>query len=329
MRIAVTGSIATDHLMTFPGRITDQLLADRLDHVSLSFLVDTLEIRDGGVAANIAYGLALLGQRPLLVGAAGADFAPYGRRLTDQGVDIAAVRISSTRHTARFLCTTDPDGNQIASFYPGAMSEASAIDLGDVVRNHGAIDLVHIGADEPAAMLRHTRTSRAHGLRFIADPSQQLARLDGEQIRELIDGADHLFTNEYEHGLLLAKTGCTRSDVLQRVGTWVTTRGEKGCRIERADEPVVDVPAVQAAAVTDPTGVGDAFRAGYLTSLTAGQDAVSCAQTGSALAALSLCCVGTQTYTASPERLRALQTTAYGTDARSGATVLPPEGDRT
>ncbi|MFJ8532113.1 carbohydrate kinase family protein [Streptomyces sp. NPDC093591] len=314
MRIAVTGSIATDHLMTFPGRIADQLLADRLDHVSLSFLVDTLEIRDGGVAANIAYGLACLGHRPLLVGAVGVDFHPYGQRLAERGVDVSAVHISTTRHTARFLCTTDPDGNQIASFYPGAMTEASAIDLAGVVRDHGGVDLVHIGADDPSAMLGHTRACRAHGLRFIADPSQQLARLDGEEIRELVDGADHLFTNEYEHGLLLAKTGWTRADVLKRVGTWVTTLGEKGSRIERADDPTLDIPAVPEATVADPTGVGDAFRAGYLASLTMGQNAVACARAGSALAALALSSVGTQTYTASPSRLRDLLTAAYNAD---------------
>ncbi|MEV1085487.1 carbohydrate kinase family protein [Streptomyces sp. NPDC050211] len=303
MSIAITGSIATDHLMTFPGRIADQLLADRLDHVSLSFLVDTLEIRDGGVAANIAQGLAGLGHRPLLVGAVGADFHAYGQRLAERGVDVSAVHISTTRHTARFLCTTDQDGDQIASFYPGAMTEASAIDLADILHRHGGIDLVHIGADDPAAMLRHTRACRAHGLRFIADPSQQLARLDGEEIRELVDGADHLFTNEYEHGLLLAKTGWTQAEVLMRVGTWVTTLGEKGSRIERATDPTLDVPAVPAATVADPTGVGDAFRAGYLASLTTSQDAVTCARVGSALAALALSSVGTQTYTASPSHL--------------------------
>ncbi|MFB6578179.1 MULTISPECIES: carbohydrate kinase family protein [unclassified Streptomyces] len=325
MRIAVTGSIATDHLMTFPGRITDQLLADRLDHVSLSFLVDSLEVRDGGVAANIAYGLAALGHRPLLVGAVGADFDPYGWRLADQGVDISAVHISPTRHTARFLCTTDQAGNQIASFYAGAMSEAAAIDLAAVVRDHAGLDLVHVGADEPAAMLRHTRACRALGLRFIADPSQQLARLDGEQIRELVAGADHLFTNEYERGLLIAKSGWTRTDVLRQVGTWVTTLGEKGSRIERAGDPVLDVPAVAGATVTDPTGVGDAFRAGYLASFTKGEHAVACAQAGSALAALALASVGTQTYTASPALLRDLLTTSYEAAGRPATGLLPED----
>ncbi|WP_051833756.1 carbohydrate kinase family protein [Streptomyces sp. NRRL S-646] len=298
MRIAVTGSIATDHLMTFPGRIADQLLADRLDHVSLSFLVDTLEIRDGGVAANIAYGLAQLGHRPLLLGAVGADFTPYGERLAALGVDVSGVHVSRTRHTARFLCTTDQDGNQIASFYPGAMSEAADIDLTVALRRQGGADLVLVGADDPAAMLRHTRACRTHGIPFAADPAQQLARLDGAQIRELVDGADHLFTNEYEHALLLTKTGWSHADVLQRVGTWITTLGEKGSRVERAGEPPLDVPAVPADDAVDPTGVGDAFRAGYLAALAAGHDTARRAQWGAALATLALSHIGTQTYTA-------------------------------
>ncbi|MFI7502384.1 carbohydrate kinase family protein [Streptomyces sp. NPDC049687] len=309
MRVAVTGSIATDHLMTFPARITDQLLADRLDRVSLSFLVDSLEIREGGVAANIAYGLALLGHRPLLVGAVGADFEAYGARLAALGVDTAAVRVSATRHTARFLCTTDPDGNQIASFYPGAMTEASAIDLAEVLR--AGVDTVLVGADDPAAMLRHTRACRAAGVRFLADPSQQLARLDGAAIRELVEGADHLFTNEYEHGLLLEKSGWSRAEVLGRVGTWVTTLGEKGSRVERAGEPVLEVPAAPAAAVADPTGVGDAYRAGYLSGLAAGLDPVRCARTGSVLASRALAAVGTQSYAVTPDALPALLASAY------------------
>ncbi|GHG21759.1 carbohydrate kinase family protein [Streptomyces filamentosus] len=303
MRIAVTGSIATDHLMTFPARITDQLLADRLDRVSLSFLVDTLEVHEGGVAANIAYGLARLGHRPLLVGAVGADFAAYGARLAALGVDTGGVLVSRTRHTARFLCTTDPDGNQLASFYPGAMTEAATIDLAEVA---GDADLVLVGADDPSAMLRHTRACRGAGIRFMADPSQQLARLGGTVIRELVEGADHLFTNEYEHALLLEKTGWSRSEVLERVGTWVTTLGEKGSRVDRAGEPPVEVAAAPAAAVVDPTGVGDAFRAGYLASLAAGLGPAGCARAGSAVASLALAAVGPQSYDAGPETLRAV-----------------------
>ncbi|MFF6994319.1 PfkB family carbohydrate kinase [Streptomyces sp. NPDC008313] len=304
-RFVVTGSIATDHLMTFPGRIREQLIADKLDHISLSLLVDALDVRDGGAAADIAYGLALLGHRPLLVGAVGADFHDHGARLAALGVDTSAVHVSTTRHTARRLCTTDTDGGRLATFYPGATAEAAAIDLGEVLRRRGGADLVLIGADDPTAMARHTRACRALGVPFAADPGGQLARLTGPAIRELVEGADHLFTNEDAHELLLTRTGWTRDDVLRRTGVWITTLGDRGSRVERAGEPPVEVPAVPAGTVTDPAGAGGAFRAGYLASLAAGAGAERCARAGSALAARALSAVGSRTYTPDPGRPRA------------------------
>ncbi|MFB7357846.1 carbohydrate kinase family protein [Streptomyces gardneri] len=296
MRIAVTGSIATDHLMTFPGWFSEQLLADRLDRVSLSFLADNLEVRRGGVAANIAFGLGVLGLRPALVGAVGADFEPYRVWLKDHGVDTDSVRVSEKLHTARFVCTTDRAQNQIATFYAGAMAEAREIDLRDVVARTGRLELVLVSPDDPEAMLRHTRTCRDLGIPFAADPSQQLARLDGEQVRELVDGARFLFTNEYETALLLEKSGWSEAEVLRGVGTWVTTHGEAGVRIHGADRPTLAVPAVQVAGVVDPTGVGDAFRAGFLAGTLWGVPERCAAQLGCAVAATVLDYVGTQEY---------------------------------
>ncbi|WP_055574693.1 PfkB family carbohydrate kinase, partial [Streptomyces prasinopilosus] len=236
MRIAVTGSIATDHLMTFPGRFADQLVADQLHTVSLSFLVDALDVRRGGVAANIAFGMGQLGTRPVLVGAAGADFDEYRAWLDRHGVDTESVRISETLHTARFVCTTDADHNQIGSFYTGAMSEARLIELKTVADRVGGLDLVSIGADDPEAMLRHTEECRARNIPFAADFSQQIARMDGEEIRILLDGATYLFSNEYEKGLIESKTGWTDAEILGRVGHRVTTLGSRGVRVERAGE---------------------------------------------------------------------------------------------
>lgn len=304
MRIAVTGSIATDHLMTFPGRFADQLLADQLQHVSLSFLADRLEIHHGGVAANIAYGLAVLGHRPTLVGAAGTDFADYGARLRAAGVDTASVRISETLHTARFICTTDTDQNQIATFYAGAMAEAGEIDLAAVARRTGGLDLVLVGADAPEAMLKHTETCRTLALPFAADPSQQLARLDRPQTRRLMDGARYLFTNAYEAALLRERTGWSKEQVLARVGTWITTLGEQGCRIERADAPPVDVPAVPPQIIVDPTGAGDAFRAGFLAGIARGWPQERAARFGCALATRVLETHGTQGYKKIPTGIR-------------------------
>ena len=270
MRIAVTGSIATDHLMTFPGRFADQLVADQLHTVSLSFLVDNLDVRRGGVGPNICFGMGQLGGRPILVGAAGSDFDEYRAWLDRHGVDTASVRISEVLHTARFVCTTDADHNQIGSFYTGAMSEARQIELQPVADRVGGLDLVLIGADDPEAMLRHTEECRARGIPFAADPSQQLARMEGEDIRALIEGAAYLFTNEYEKALIETKTGWCAEEILGKVGTRVTTLGAQGSastgparRPSRSASPEEERKA-------DPTGVGDAFRAGFLAGLSWG-----------------------------------------------------------
>ncbi|WP_410612527.1 carbohydrate kinase family protein [Amycolatopsis sp. lyj-109] len=315
MRIAVTGSIAPDHLMVFPGRFTDQLVPERLDRVSLSFLVDDLYIHRGGVAANIAFGLAQLDLSPILVGAVGPDFGDYRAWLESHGVDTASVHVSATRHTARFLCTTDESQNQIASFYAGAMSEARDIDLTRVAAHHGGLDLVLIAPNDPDAMLRHTRDCLTHGYRFAADPSQQLARLTGPQIRSLVEGAELLFTNEYEHDLLLSATGWTRRDVLSRVGRWITTLGENGVRIESATEPLLAIPAVPADGVVDPTGVGDAFRAGFLAGLSRRTGIEQAARIGATLACIALESVGGQEYLVAPEEFLDRLRATYGTAA--------------
>ncbi|MEU1229107.1 carbohydrate kinase family protein [Streptomyces sp. NPDC005828] len=312
MRIAVTGSIATDHLMTFPGWFSEQLLADRLDRVSLSFLADNLEVRRGGVAANIAFGLGVLGLRPALVGAVGADFEPYRVWLKDHGVDTDSVRVSESLHTARFVCTTDRAQNQIATFYAGAMAEAREIDLREVAARTGRLDLVLVSPDDPEAMLRHTRACRDLGIPFAADPSQQLARLDGEQVRELVDGARFLFTNEYETALLLEKSGWPEAEVLRRVGTWVTTHGEAGVRIRGEGRDPLAVPAVEVPAVVDPTGVGDAFRAGFLAGTLWGVPERCAAQLGCAVAATVLASVGTQEYRLYRDSLLDRIRTTYG-----------------
>lgn len=312
MRIAVAGSIATDHLMVFPGRIAEQLIAEAVERVSLSFLADSLEVREGGVGANISVGLGRLGVRPVLVGAAGIDFADYGNRLRESGVDIDSVRVSETLHTARFVCTTDADQNQIATFYAGAMAEAPRIDLAEVHHRVGGLDLVVVGADDPDAMLRHTATAHALGVRVAADPSQQLARLDRDQTRRLTDGAHLLFTNEYEQALLLERTGWTREEVLSRVGSWLVTRGADGVSIMTAGQEQQDIPAVPTDHATDPTGVGDAFRAGFLAGLAWKLPYERAAQLGCALATVVIEAVGTQEYKLLPADLLSRIDGAYG-----------------
>jgi adenosine kinase len=311
VRTVVTGSIATDHLMTFPGRFTEQLIADRLATISLSFLVDHLEIRRGGVAANIAYGLGQLGRRPVLVGAVGADFADYDARLSAAGVDTASVLTVPALHTARFVCTTDADQNQIASFYPGAMSEARSIDLEQVVARTGEPDLVLVAPDDPTAMLRHTECCRRLGIPFAADPSQQLATLEREQVRSLVDGARYLFTNEYEASLLLERTGWREDQVLSRVGVWLTTMGADGVRLRREGRRPEQVRAVADAQVVDPTGVGDAFRAGFLAGVAQHRPEEQAVQLGCTLASVVLGVAGGQEYRIDAAQAQARRAEAY------------------
>jgi adenosine kinase len=315
VRIAVTGSIATDHLMTFPGRFVEHFIADKMDRVSLSFLVDRLEIRRGGVAANISFGLGVLGLRPLLVGAVGPDFGPYRDWLSEHGVDCGGVRESTRQHTARFVCTTDLDGNQIASFYPGAMSEDVEIDLAPLATRVGGLDLVLIGASDPDAMLSHTRECAALGVPFAADPSQQLPRLDGPQVRALVDGAAYLFCNEYEEALIERKSGWGGADVLERVQVRITTLGPAGARVERSGEPPLVVGPVPEQRKADPTGTGDAFRAGFLAAIGWGLSLERAAQLGNLLAVTVLEADGPQEYELKPALVAERLASVYGQEA--------------
>lgn len=297
MSLLVTGSIATDHLMSFGGKFSDSLVVDQLDKLSVSFLVDDLEVRRGGVAANICFGLGSLGLRPILVGAVGEDFADYRSWLERHNVDCDSVHVSETKHTARFVCTNDATMAQFASFYPGAMSEAREIELKPVEQRVGAVDYVLVGPNDPEAMLRHTEECRERGYAFLADPSQQLAFGDGELIRQLIDGADILFSNEYESALIEQKTGWSAEEIRSRVGTWVVTLGAAGVRVERTGEETIFVPAVPEVEKVEPTGVGDAFRAGFLAALAWDLSLERAAQLGCLLAVYVVEKVGTQEYT--------------------------------
>src|SRR3954469_17074596 len=278
--LLIAGSIATDHLMSFGGRFEDSLVVEQLHKLSVSFLVDDLEIRRGGVAANMCFGLGRLGLRPVLVGSAGDDFTDYRSWLERHGVACDHVRISEAHHTARFVCTTDTTGAQFASFYPGAMSEARLVELAPIVAKVGAPSYVLIGADDPDGMLRHTGECRQRGYRFRADPSQQLAFGEGELIRNLVDGAAFLFSNEYESAMIEQKTGWSSDEVLSRVDIQVTTLGKDGVKVLRRGEPPIERTAAKDVAALEPTGVGDAFRAGFLGALAWGLGLEHAAEVG-------------------------------------------------
>lgn len=329
MRIAVTGSVGRDHLMTFPGKFTDSLVADSLAKVSLSFLVDGLDVRRGGCGANISFGMASLGLNPVLVASVGPDWIDYEAWLSRHGVDTSHVRVSESLHTALYMVTTDTDLNQIASFFPGAMSEAREIELAPIMERAGRFDLVVISPDDPEAMLRHTETCRNLSIPFAADPSQQLARMNGEEIRALIEGARFLFLNEYELALAMQKTGWSDEEILSRVETRVVTLGGDGAKVEESSGTSIKVGVPQEKAKVDPTGVGDAFRSGFLAGVAWGLNYERCAQLGSMLATYVIETKGTQEYrftaVAFVERFR--ERYGDGPAAEIAAHLNDPSGD--
>lgn len=308
--------------MSFPGLFTDSIVVDQLDKVALSFLVDDLEVRRGGCAANIAFGLAAIGVNPVLVAAVGEDFAEYRSWLERHGVDCSSLHYSESRHTARFICTTDSSHAQIASFYAGAMSEARLIELAPVERRVGELDMVIISPNDPEAMLRHTEECRSRGYAFAADPSQQLAWSDGDAIRRMIDGATFLLSNEYEAALTEQKTGWGAEEILDRVGTRVVTLGPDGVRIERKGEEPLVVEALAGVVAVEPTGVGDAFRSGFLGAVVAGLSLRSAAQIGCVLAAYVVEQVGTQEYNFTHDGFLARLRKGYGDEAAAEASTL-------
>jgi adenosine kinase len=330
MKIGVAGSIGRDHLFTFSGKFTDSMVAGSLDKISLSFLVDDLVIHRGGTGANIAFGLGVLGANPVLIAAAGTDWSDYEAWLSRHGVNTEKVKVSQNQHTAIFMVTTDSEMNQIASFYPGATSEAREIELAPIHEAIGGIDLLIVSPDDPEAMLRHTEVAHQLGISIIADPSQQLAWLDGEKIRALIDGATYLFMNEYELGIAIQKTGWSDSEILDRVKYRVVTMGSDGARIESKSAATISITVPQEKGKVDPTGVGDAFRSGFIAGLSWGLSHQLCAQVGAMLATYVIETKGTQEYRFSATEFLDRFAAAYGGDAAKevGAHLVKSGFDR-
>jgi adenosine kinase len=284
MNIVVTGSIAFDYLMSFPGKFTEHFLPDHLHRVSLSFLVDTMDKRRGGCAPNIAYTLALLGERPLLMGTAGEDFDDYRRWLEAAGIDTRHTKAVSGKFTASFFCSTDQHNNQIASFYTGAMANAAELSFRDVPDCGLAI----VSPNDPAAMVQYAEECRALGIRYIFDPGQQCARMSGPELADGLVGAAIVVCNDYEYELLKQKTGMDEAAILDKVETLIVTRGEHGSTVMTRDSEPVAVAAVAPRRIVDPTGVGDAFRGGLMKGLAIGLPPQSAARIGSVAATYAL-----------------------------------------
>ena len=315
MKIGVAGSVGLDHLMTFSGKFTDSFVAGSLEKLSLSFLVDSLDVRRGGCAANICYGMGTLGLNPVLIAAVGKDWADYEAWLSRHGVDTSHALVSTSLYTAHFMVTTDDDLNQIASFFPGAMSEARNIELAPIMEKTGRFDMVVISPDDPEAMLHHSDVCRKEGIAFAADPSQQMARMSGEEIKLLIDGASYLFLNEYELALAMQKTGWSDREILEHVKIRVVTLGSKGAKVESAAGEFVQVGVPQEKSKTDPTGVGDSFRSGFIAGLAWGLSHERCAQLGSLIATYVIETMGTQEYRFTSAEFLARFDGAYGAEA--------------
>ncbi len=293
MKIAITGSIAFDYLMTYPGSFREMLIETDLDNLSVSFLVDHMSRHRGGIGPNIAYTLALLGERPLLVGTAGQDFAEFRAFLDEAGIDTRGVKRYDDLFTASFFVTTDRDNNQIATFYGGAMLRAGEQRLRDTVG--GEVDLVVISPNDPGAMQNFADECKQMGIPYLYDPSQQVARVDGETLAKGVDGAHVLVVNRYEYSALKNKTGYSHEDILSMAGTVIVTEGEEGSRIYTQGE-VIKIPTVPPLAIKDPTGVGDGYRGGLLKGLAAGWPWETCGRVGALAATYVLEQVGTQNH---------------------------------
>jgi adenosine kinase len=264
--VVVTGSVAFDYLMRFPGRFVEHLIPDRLSRLSVSFLVDEMRRVPGGCAPNIAYGLAVLGDAPVIFATAGLDAADYRQRLAAEGVDVRWLVLHEDLFTASFFVSTDSDQNQLASFYTGAMARARDLSIESVAGLRPA--LVLVSPNDPEAMRRYTAECRRMEVPFLYDPSQQVARLSGEELLEGLNGAWALIMNDYESGILTQKTGLTPADVEERVPVTIVTHGPEGSTISvagRGGRRRHDIPAARVESESvEPTGVGDAFRAGLI-----------------------------------------------------------------
>ena len=291
MKIVVTGSIAYDYLMSFPGKFTEHFLPEHMNRVSLSFLVDSMDKRRGGCAPNIAYTLALLRERPLLMATAGEDFSDYRAWLDAAGIDTSLVRQIGGKFTASFFCSTDVENNQIASFYTGAMADAGQLSF----RTVDDCGLAIISPNDPGAMVQYAEECRTLRVPFIFDPGQQCARMSGDELSDGVQGAALVIVNDYELELLRQKTGFSEVDLLRHAGALVVTRGEKGSTVITGGD-WIDVPAVTPHRIVDPTGVGDAFRGGLMKGMALDLPYDTCAKIGAVAATYALEHLGGQSH---------------------------------
>ena len=293
MAIVITGSVAYDYLMTFPGHFKEQILPEKLSEISLSFLVDTMTRQRGGIAPNIAFTLALLGEKPKIMATVGQDFSEYRTWLESKGVNTEYILEIPEKYTASFFANTDLDNCQIASFYTGAMADACKVSLKSV--KPGEVDYVVISPNDPTAMDQYVKECVELGIPYLYDPSQQIARNDHGELKRGVESAHALFCNEYEYELLQKHTGLDAKTIEGHAKLVVVTCGEKGA-IVKSEGKTYQIPIVPAKVILDPTGVGDAFRGGFLRGYRLGFDLQTCGQMGALAATYVLEQKGTQNH---------------------------------
>jgi len=312
MSILVTGSIAIDHIMVFRDRFRNHILPDRIHTLNVSFHVPTLRKSFGGTGANIAFALRQIGEDPLLLGAVGRDFDEYAAWLDRHGIRRDGIRVLDDAFTAQCFITTDLDDNQITAFHSGAMDRAHEARL-DAVRE--SVEVAIVAPNGKRAMQEYARELKRRGVPSVIDPGQGLPLFAREELVELLEGAAVYVVNDYEWSLTLEKTGLDEEEVVKRVGALVVTLGEHGSRI-RSGARGFEIPAVSARAVVDPTGCGDAYRAGLLHGLARGLSLETCGRLGSLLGSLSVEREGTQCLELAPGELGERFQRAFGAPPR-------------
>jgi adenosine kinase len=303
----ICGSLAFDKIMQYHGRFAETLLADQLHRVNVSFLVPTLRTEYGGCSANIAYNLKLLGGEPLIMATIGQDGGEYLDRFKKFGIDTRAIRTIEHAYTAQCFVTADQDNNQINAFHPGAMQFAHENNVGD----QGTLAVAIIAPDGRDGMLKHARDCAALGVPFMFDPGQQLPMFSGDELIKFIEQATYLAANDYEFEMVMDRTGLTLGDIASRLDALIITRGDKGSEIHAGGERH-DIPAVPAAAIVDPTGCGDAYRAGLLYGITNGFDWPTTGRLASLLGSIKIAHQGGQNHTFTAAQIADTFEAAFG-----------------
>lgn len=308
MQIYISGSLAFDRIMSFPDKFSNHILPDKIHILNVCFLVDGLEERFGGTGGNIAYSLALLGEKAILLSQVGKDFSSYDERLHQYGIPVAGIRTVEQEFTAGAYITTDQSDNQITGFNPGAMKYPCQYDMSSVDSSE-ALGIISPGNLDD--MISHSKYYRENDIAFIFDPGQQIPAFSGEQIAEAFDGAEILITNDYELEMIMNSTGLTKDEIVDKVAYLITTLGEKGSVINCKGEETT-VEAVPVSDVVDPTGAGDAYRSGLLKGLAMGKTVAEAGKLGSVCAAYAVEHNGTQEHSFTLEEFTKRFETSFG-----------------